>query len=195
MCSGKLPDFKINPKGKISEAFLKRDIHDFSSAVTFIGHLSYGRNSDRSRYELVLPEKRGTCSTKHALLAQLCIEHEVKEVKLYTGIYEMNESNTPGVGNVLKQYGLKAIPEAHCYLKHKEKRYDFTMPDTKGAPITAFMAEEQITPSQIGSYKLDFHREYLSVWLREQGLSRKLTADRLWEIREECIRDLSCGVR
>lgn len=39
------PDFIINPKGKISEVFLKNGILTFCQTTTLIQILSYGRNS------------------------------------------------------------------------------------------------------------------------------------------------------
>ncbi|PTL39121.1 hypothetical protein [Alkalicoccus saliphilus] len=186
-----LPNFKINHTGRISREFLRLGINEFTQAVHFIGNLPYGRNSRRREYELVLTEKRGTCSTKHALLAHLCMEQKVEDIKLYTGIYEMDDNNTPGVGRILQKHGLKAVPEAHCYLKYKDRRYDFTSLDENGEPINTFLKEEQITPPQIGSYKVNFHRSYIRVWLNENKLNQTFSAGTLWEIREECINELS----
>jgi hypothetical protein len=42
-------------------------------------------------------EGRGTCSTKHALLAELATEQRLP-VALVLGIYLMNERNTPSGG-------------------------------------------------------------------------------------------------
>lgn len=191
MRTEELPNFTIINNGKISKDLLNLGIKDFYQAIKFIGNLHYGRNSQRSLYQLVLTEKRGTCSTKHALLSRLCIEQQVEEIKLYTGIYEMTEYNTPGVGAILKKYGLEFLPEAHCYLKYNKKRYDFTRLDVKGEPINTFLVEEKITPTQIGNYKINFHRSYIPVWLRDKGLCHKFNTDNLWEIREDCIKKLS----
>ncbi len=138
-----------------------------------------------------MSERKGTCSTKHALLSSLCIEQGVKEIKLFTGIYEMKENNTPGVGNVLKEYGLTSIPEAHCYLKYKNDRFDFTRLGVNGGQIEEFLTENQIGPDQIGNFKVDFHRSYIPLWLKNQELIQKFDLDSLWKIREECIKELS----
>jgi hypothetical protein len=186
-----LPNFELKNKGEVSSGFLQMGIGDFHKALLFVGNLPYGRNSSRDQYDLVLSELKGTCSTKHALLAALCSEHEIEEVKLYTGVYEMNESNTPGVGTVLRKYELHALPEAHCYLKYEQHRFDFTRLGISGEPINEFLAEVEITSSQIGDYKLQFHRSYLPTWLEQYRLTTKLNADDLWKIREECIKELS----
>ena len=48
-----------------------------ASAVTYIRRLPYGRNTDRSDILRVLREGKGTCSTKHALLACLAQEQGI----------------------------------------------------------------------------------------------------------------------
>ncbi|QOR67819.1 hypothetical protein IM538_06710 [Cytobacillus suaedae] len=186
-----LPNFKIEPKGRVSEVFLALEIKRFYDATIYIGHLPYGRNSNGSSYEHVLIEGKGTCSTKHALLAALCQEQGIKEVQLYTGIYEMSEGNTPGVGSVLEKYNLESIPEAHCYLKYNNERYDFTRLDVTGEPVEIFLTEQQITPGQIGEYKKKFHRSYFPKWLEDKILGQIVSVEQLWRIREECIRKLS----
>jgi hypothetical protein len=82
--------------------------------------LPYGRNSDHSDWRLVLGEGRGTCSTKHALLADLARENR-RHVALVLGIYEMDEDNTQEIGTVLDRNGLPCVPEAHCYLAHEAR--------------------------------------------------------------------------
>lgn len=138
-----------------------------------------------------MSERKGTCSTKHALLSALCIEQGIEEIKLFTGIYEMNENNTPGVGGVLRNYGLNSIPEAHCYLKYNNDRFDFTRLGVQGDPIEDFLVEEQLKPYQIWEFKKDFHRSYIPIWLTNKALDEKFNLEKIWEIREECIKELS----
>ncbi|MGH7823465.1 MAG: hypothetical protein ACREQ9_27195, partial [Candidatus Binatia bacterium] len=59
--------------------------------------------------------------------------------------------------------------------------------------IVAFLHEEPIAPDQIGAYKVRVHRAFLERWLQETGLGSRLTLERLWEIREECIRALAAS--
>jgi len=51
----------------------------------------------------VLNERRGPCSTKHALLKALADEQGLP-IRLMLGIYEMNARNTPGIGRVLEEH-------------------------------------------------------------------------------------------
>ncbi len=146
--------------------------------------LPYGRNSDRSNYRLVLEEGRGTCSTKHALLAALAQEHD-RPVKLRLGIYEMDGINTPGVGPVLRRYGMDFIPEAHCYLVYRGARVDLTVAGEKKS--LPFLDEEEIEPGGIGAYKVQRHREFVREW----AMARSLKPEMAWQAREECIQALT----
>jgi hypothetical protein len=130
----------------------------------------------------VLKECHGTCSTKHALLAELAREHN-QSVALMLGIYEMNEYNTPGVGAILKQHELNCIPEAHCYLFYRGTRVDLTRMPTTGEPIKSFLLEEKIAPQQIGEYKTALHQKFIREWAMLRGLSFA----EIWQVREKCI--------
>ena len=59
-------------------------------------------------------------------MKQLAVENGVETISLCIGIYKMNALNTKGIGDVLKTYKLKYIPEAHTYLKYKDTIFDFT---------------------------------------------------------------------
>src|SRR5262245_39413610 len=120
-----LPDIGLADAGPASRQFLARDILRYHDAARYVRSLSYGRNSDRANSLLVLPEQRGACSTKHALLAALAAEQGMP-VSLTLGIFRMSERNTPGVGPVLERHALTEIPEAHCYLRCNGTRVDLT---------------------------------------------------------------------
>lgn len=62
------PDFKIEPKGKISDDFLKRRITNFHQAINYIQNLDHGRNSNKDDLSTIFIDNKGTCSTKHAVL-------------------------------------------------------------------------------------------------------------------------------
>jgi selenocysteine lyase/cysteine desulfurase len=182
-----LPEASLKRAGEVSAELLDQGLSDYRAAARFINQLPYGRNSDRADFRLVMRERRGTCSTKHALLAALALEQKLS-VHLTLGIYEMNERNTPGVGEVLERAGLASIPEAHCYLVFGAERVDVTRSlADPGEPIAQFLHEERIAPAQIGQYKLEYHQNYLRQWSARMGLR----FDEVWEIRERCIGALS----
>jgi hypothetical protein len=182
-----LPDNPLARAGEVSAEFLRLGMRDYRAAARFINQLPFGRNADRADFRLVLRERRGTCSTKHALLAALAIEQRLS-VSLTLGIYEMSERNTPGVGEVLMRNGLSSIPEAHCYLVFNRERIDVTRNLADPAqPIARFFHEETIAPAQIGQYKLDFHQNHLREWSARVGRP----FEEVWKIREDCIAALS----
>src|SRR6267142_392889 len=139
-----------------------------------------------------LREGKGTCSTKHALLAALAEEQNVPVV-LTLGIYAMHDRNTPGVGTVLARYDLPSLPEAHCYLTHEGRRIDVTRSGADPTePITELLYEEAIVPEQIREYKLILHRRFMQNWVTSHAEEvRGRSFEDMWRIREECIAALA----
>ena len=185
----------LKPAGLISAAFMEVGVRDFRAAAAYVNRIPYGRNTNPEDRLAVMSEGRGTCSTKHALLRRLALEQDI-EIALVIGIYQMNARNTPGVGDVLEKYGLKSLPEAHCYLRSGQKRIDVTRV-TGHCPseeITDFMYEESISPDQTGEYKATLHRRFLREWVEDITTGAAYTLDDVWRIREECISALAeCG--
>jgi hypothetical protein len=183
------PDFALSAATETGAAFVARGARGFHDASRLVWRLPYGRNADRADFRLVLAEGRGTCSTKHALLAQLAAEHGA-EVDLVVGIYAMRDANTPGVGAVLARHGLDALPEAHCYLRGGGTRLDVTRADAAAAePIGHFLYEEAITPGGIGAHKEALHRRAMQRWVADRLPG--WMADDAWRVREACIAALA----
>ena len=189
---GRLIHRPLTADGRITRMFRAAGAHDFPAAALHVLRLPYGRITDRSRFWLVLEEGRGTCTTKHAALAELAREQDI-DVQLMLGIYEMSERNTPGVGRVLTAHGLSYIPEAHCYLRCQGERVDMTGVPPGAAPIERFLHEEPITVDQIGAYKNDLHRRFLRDWITRTAAVQGRSLDEVWRIREECIGALGGG--
>jgi hypothetical protein len=184
--------YRLRPSGTVSTAFLSLAKADLRVAGQHVCELPYGRNGHPDDPLTVLTERRGTCSTKHALLRRLAIEQGI-DLVLILGIYEMNERNTPGVGSVLQRHGLNALPEAHCYLRVGNERIDVTRQHARGyvEPISHFLHEEEIDPSQITLYKCRVHKSFLQQWITERRGVGESSLASIWEIREECIAALS----
>jgi hypothetical protein len=157
-------------------------MRDFHSAARWVHALPYGRNTERSEYSLVLDERRGTCSTKHALLAALARDANVA-VHLRAGIFLMDEANTPGVGDALRVHGLPSVPEAHCVLAFDGTISDLTFPETNGRCALAFVVERDLIPEEIGSAKRAWHQAFVAQWARSLGLDQSA----VWAAREACI--------
>lgn len=183
-------NFQITIPGEVSDQFIDQGVYNFEMAIEFVRALEYGRTSNNPDYTLVLKEKKGTCSSKHALLAALAREQNQTDIKLVIAIYWMTEANTKGIGSHLSENGLTYLPEAHCYLKVGRKVVDVSFSDSDFNIIgTEIHAEELIEPEQIGSYKINFHKRYLENWIKGEKLSKSL--EQVWEIREKCIKNLS----
>ncbi|MBC8754530.1 hypothetical protein H2O64_07585 [Kordia sp. YSTF-M3] len=183
-------NFSLSLNSPLSKLLLHNGITDFKSAIAYIHQLPYGRTSDRSDYKLILPENKGTCATKHAFLKQLSIENNQEAVELYIGIYQMNETNTKGVGSVLIKYNLDYIPEAHTYLKINGNLLDITRtPENKTSFEDSLLTEQQILPHQIGDFKVNWHQGFLKQWIINEQLPYSF--EEIWKIREECIASLS----
>ena len=178
--------------GRITKMFLAVGAHDFAGAARHIWRLPYGRIEDRAQFWLVLKEGRGTCTTKHALLAELAREQAI-DLELMLGIYEMGERNTPGVGEVLQKYGLPYVPEAHCYLRYQGVRIDVTGVPPGAEPIGRLLYEEPITVDKTGAYKNDLHKRFLHDWIARTEIVQGRSLEDVWRIREECIAALGAG--
>ncbi len=188
-----MPDFnfQINPGKSISEKFLEIGITDFISASSFVRQLPYRRNTDKYDLMKIFRENCGTCSTKHALLKELANENSIPGIRLMLGIYRMNEQNTPDIGNTLLKYKMDFIPEAHNYLRIENAIADYTFEKTVTENFEReLLTEMEITPQQIGEFKINFHKKFLLNWLGENK-SVNLSPVELWSIREECIEKLS----
>lgn len=174
---------------KITTLFLNKGICNFYDAVVYINTLPYGRNTDRDDCTLVLKEACGTCSTKHALLKELAVEQKI-DLQLMLGIFLMDKINTPAITHVLDLFKISALPEAHCFLKLGDQRFDVTFPGSifKPDPMS-FLLEEKIDANQIGHYKIQWHQKFIKEWLKKEKLA--LTFNEIWECREKCINVLS----
>lgn len=186
----KFSRLELDSHHPISEAFKALNIYNFNAACDYIEQLPYKRISNRNDYTLVLTEKCGTCSSKHALLKALAKENNLDEVNLCIGIYKMNALNTKGIGSVLEDFKLQYIPEAHSFLRVNSDIIDIT---GLGNSDTNFendlLHEELIEPYQVGQYKEELHKAYLKQWIIEEGIP--LPLDTIWNIREQCIANLT----
>ena len=182
-------DRRIASKGKVSKEFLNIDISTLKDAIEFVRHLPYGRNESRD-FSLVLKEKRGTCSSKHALLKCLADEQDWADIHLHLIIYGMSQSNTPGIGDSLSKYDLAYIPEAHCVISVGGDYLDVTTSASSSESWESnILHDQKIEANDVVENKIQWHRSHLQKWLSTNQIL--LSLDELWAIREECIHALS----
>lgn len=162
---------------------------NFESLLEKVKVIPYGRNLNRHDFSLVLSENKGTCSSKHAFLKDFADKNNIKNVKLYIGIFKMNDQNTK-IGTILSSKNIDYIPEAHCYLKINGNPIDVATTDSFYEKIKNELLEEiEIIPSQVVDFKVEYHKNYLKKWLDETKST--ISFEEIWKIRELCIEELS----
>jgi hypothetical protein len=187
MLTMNFPNFTIQSNGSISQAFLQIGITDFQQACFYVKNLRYKRTSVKSNLLLVLEEKRGTCSSKHALLKKLAEENDFDNIQLTIGIYKMTPQNTPGIGNTIPAK-IQFIPEAHTYLVFDKHRMDFTRAKSRPLKDEDILQEMSIDADEISLRKEQLHKGFMAQWCKQNNLD----FNAVWKIREACIEKLSC---
>jgi len=177
-------------KGALSLLASELGIENRTQLFSYVRALAYGRSHTRDDFSLVLHESKGTCSSKHALVKSISEEQGWDEISLVLMIYKMNQDNTPRIGDVLEGSAIAYIPEAHCILKIAGVEHDIT---TESSDFESFrdsiLLEVVIDPWQVGDWKVDFHKDYLSNWIKEGELAVDLKE--IWALREECIQRIT----
>ncbi|MBD3198303.1 MAG: hypothetical protein GF317_24855 [Candidatus Lokiarchaeota archaeon] len=142
-----LPDKIIIPKGKISEKFLDLGISSFKEACLYIHDAKYGYNSNYDDQMIFFKENKGSCTSKHAVIAALAQELGISLYKK-VAIYKLTEEITDGANDVMKKYNVPYIPMQHCFLVYKDYRFDLTEGNNNGkkTSIEEFIHTEQVEP-------------------------------------------------
>lgn len=180
----------LHSTDEITQQARKMDLTSWHKLTRWVKRLPYGRNRNRTDFSLVLKEKKGTCSSKHALLKKIADLNNISDIELILAIYRMNEFNTPAIGDVLTTATLKYIPEAHCYLQVDGVRVDFTSRNSDIRRIESDILEERIiSPDQVSEFKVEYHKTYIRKWLKDTDIN--ISFEELWEYREQCIGRLS----
>lgn len=176
--------FRISGVSALCENVRSRGFESFEHLAEHVRKLPYGRTTNAQDPLAVLRQGRGTCSTKHQLLAAVAQDCGHPEVHLTVGIYEMSEENTPGVATVLNAASLTSIPEAHCYLSIEGERFDYTgLPAGSSSPFAALYAEYTVSPNNLPQVKVELHQEAIAAWASDYGISKEAA----WATREACI--------
>ncbi len=162
----------------------------FDDCCRTVQAMPYQRNAFKADILCVLKENCGTCSTKHAFLKYVAEIKRIDGVQLMLGIFMMNSANTPRIIPVLQKYNLQEMPEAHNYLKINGEIKDFTRKGWKPEIFANDLVfETEIETDQITDFKIDFHRKFLSSYLKK-NTHIIYSLEEFWKIREECIKAL-----
>ncbi len=182
--------YAISSSDPISRLIKSEGIKSWEKLIAYVQNLPYGRNRSRGDFKLVMIERKGTCSSKHAFLKTVADLNKIPDIELVLGMYRMNSKNTPRIGNTIEDAGLDYIPEAHCYLKMNGERVDITSPNSSFDHIKDAIIEElSIEPEQVNEFKVNYHQEFLKRWLDQEKIDKSF--EEIWSIRESCIHALS----
>jgi hypothetical protein len=142
------PDNAISNAGIVSTEFLKLGINHFVDACRYVHELPYGYNSDRDDQMILFKENKGTCTTKHAVIATLAHELNLPVAK-NIGVYTMTEEIVTGTNEILGKYSLPYVPMVHCFLVYKEHRIDLSEGNNNGKKrsIDRFLFTQQVEPN------------------------------------------------
>jgi hypothetical protein len=181
---------KLHSNDSLSLLIKQKNIKNWEALTNHVKGLPYGRNENRKDFTLVWTEQRGTCSSKHAFLKHIANLNNLPNIRLILGMYKMNSINTPKIGDVLSNHNLDYIPEAHCYLKIDDKRFDYTSSASSFERLkNDVLLEKKIEPQQVAEFKVDYHKGYLKDWIKTNDIP--FSFEDIWTIRELCIANLS----
>jgi hypothetical protein len=143
-----LPEGLIIGDGPVSQEFLRRGVATFQGACRYVHQLPYGYNANRDDPTSLFAEGRGTCTTKHAVIALLARELGVPVGKA-VGVYAMTEDLVIGTERILREFRLPYVPMVHCFLQCGERRVDLTEGNRNGKnrPIEHFLYTQAVEPA------------------------------------------------
>jgi hypothetical protein len=175
-----LPDAKITPQGEISKIFLEKGINSFKEACNYIHEIDYGYNSTYDDDLILFKEKKGTCTTKHAIIAGLARELDIPLHK-NVGVYKFTEDITTGVKEILDKYHIPYVPMVHCFLVFDKHRFDLTEGNNNGkkTSIENFIETKEVDPF------ISRKDEYL--WYKKVLKEKILPTDEMKGIKERTL--------
>lgn len=143
----KLPDAEIKPGGEMSRKFLELGIKSFKQACEYVNIIEYGYNSNYDDKLIFFKEKKGTCTSKHAVIAGLAEELNIPLYK-HVGVYKFTEEISTGANEILKKYKIPYVPMIHCFLVYRNLRFDLTEGNCNGknTTIDKLIYEEKVDP-------------------------------------------------
>ncbi|MCH9632961.1 MAG: hypothetical protein S4CHLAM6_13080 [Chlamydiae bacterium] len=176
------PDFPLDKNQKISSLFYKEKVYTFHAALKYVHKLLYKRISNLEDLTLVLIEKRGTCSSKHGLLAQLAEENGYSHIEVKLGYFKFFSRTLPELKEKFNAIGADYIIEAHCYLSYKGSFIDVTSCQFDARQLLNpknLLEEVTIKASQTGKVKQAMHKKYFENWCTKYSID----FEKAWSLR------------
>jgi len=143
----KLPDAELIPVGELSKKFLGLGIKTFKDACNYVHKIDYGYNTNYEDKMIFFKEKRGSCTSKHAVIAGLAQELKIPLYK-HVCVYKFTEEITTGVNKILNKYKVPYVPMVHCFLVYDIYKFDLTEGNNNGKkePIDEYIYSEKVDP-------------------------------------------------
>ncbi len=188
----KMPDTEIKPVGEISRKLLELGINSFKQACEYVHKVEYGHNSNYDDKLIFFKEKKGTCTSKHAVVAGLAEELNIPLYK-HVCIYKFTEEISTGAIEILKKYKIPYALMVHCFLVYKNLRFDLTEGNCNGknVPIDKFIYEAKVDPFISGKDEYLLFKRVLKEKILPSKEMEGITERSLLKARSESIRLLA----
>ena len=189
------PDKSLSKKGIISAEFLSLGIKSLIEACRYVQELPYGYNTDRDDLMILFKEKKGTCTTKHAVIASLA--HELNlSIEKSIGIYAMTEKIVTGTHKILRKYNLPYVPMIHCFLVYGEYRVDLSEGNHNGKnrPIEKFLFIQQVEPNISAKNEYLLYRKALKDRILKRKEMKGIKLSQILYAREQGLRLLKKNI-
>ncbi len=144
---------------------------------------------------ILFKENKGTCTTKHAVIATLAQELDLPIVKS-VGIYAMTEEIVTGTDKILTKYRLPYVPMIHCFLVYGEYRVDLSEGNNNGKnrPIEDFLFTEQVEPNISAKDEYLLYRRALKDHILKQKELKEVDIQQILHAREEGLKQLKRNI-
>lgn len=190
-----LPDAPIADAGPVSAKFIEMGISSFQEACRYVQELPYGYNSDRDDLMILFKENFGSCATKHAVIASLARELQLK-VEKNIGIYAMTEEIVTGADRIAQKHDLPCVPMLHCFLSHEDHRIDLTEGNNNGKnkSIEEFLFTTEVIPHISAKDEYLLYRKALKEKILNNEEFKGIDLKRILHAREDGIALLKANI-
>ena len=184
-----LPDASLTlEKGEFSQKFIELGVSSFKEACRYVHHLEYGYNSDKDNKWILFKELKGSCTTKHAVIATLAQELGIPLHK-HIGVYKFAEDICVGANKITKKYSIPYVPMVHCFLVYKKHRFDLTEGNFNGkkTSIEEFIHEQEVIPfiTRLDEYNL--YKDVVDKFVLHSVEMKGIIKHTILKAREEAI--------
>ena len=144
---------------------------------------------------ILFKEIRGTCTTKHAVIATLADELNLP-VEKNIGIYAMTEEIVTGTNEILAKYSLPYVPMIHCFLVYGEYRVDLSEGNNNGKnrSIEDFLFTRQVEPNISAKHEYLLYRKALKDHILKRIEMAGVNITQILHAREEGLKLLKQNI-